>query len=96
MNVAADVAAINRGDALRDGDRYLVSGRRYGIKATGRLFPIDGPGFHRLDRGAFKALGVYNRFGLSARAEAILDAQDMAEAAREQARVAWRAEHRTM
>ena len=81
---------------MRDGDRYVVNGRRYRMEATGRLFPIDGPGFHRLDRGAFKALGVYNQFGLSARAEAILDAQGMAVAARDQARIAWRAERGTV
>lgn len=94
VDVAADIAAINRGEAERLGDTYVVSGRRYGVEAGGRAFPIDGEGIHQLDRGAFKALGVYNRFGLSRRAEWILDRMDIELAARDSAQRAWRASQR--
>jgi hypothetical protein len=71
VDVAADVAAINGGGATRVGGNYSVNGRTYGVH-DGTLYPIDGPGLHPLSRGAFKALGVYNEFGNSARAADIL------------------------
>jgi hypothetical protein len=36
------------------------------------LCPISGPGFHQLNRGAFQALGVLNKFGNSPHAHDIL------------------------
>ena len=49
-----------------------VNGRTYGAKPNGTLYPIDGSGFHRLSRGAYKALGVINRFGDGHRSHEIL------------------------
>jgi len=53
-------------------DIYEVNKRTYGHH-DGTLYPIKGPGFHLLDRGAYKALGVYNKFGNSTTANSILD-----------------------
>jgi hypothetical protein len=44
----------------------------YGVH-DGTLYPISGPGFHPLDRPAFQALGVYNKFGNTEQAAKILD-----------------------
>jgi hypothetical protein len=93
VDVAGDVRAINEGRAVRNGDTYQVNGRTYGHH-DGVLYPMDGPGFHRLDRAAFKALGVYNEFGLTPRAEDILNRMGMAPEARAQARAAYEAGHR--
>lgn len=73
VDVAGDVAAINRGEAVRQGDAYTVFGRTYVLEASGRLSPRTGDGFHLLDRGAFHALSIYRQFGESSRAAAILD-----------------------
>lgn len=94
VDVAADVAAINRGEATRMGETYIVNERTYRLKSNGRLFPVSGPGIHQLGRGAFKALGVYNRYGVSPRPEEILDLQEIEPAEREAARAAWRAGQR--
>lgn len=94
VDVAADVAAINPGEAVRQGDAFTVNGRTYRLKPNGRLFPVAGSGIHQLGRGAFKALGVYNRYGISPRAEEFLDLQALEPAEREAARAAWRAGHR--
>lgn len=67
--VAADVAAINRGDAVREGDRYTVNGRTYVLEPTGTLAPTTGDGFFLLNRGAYSALRVYRTFGITERAE---------------------------
>lgn len=95
MDVAADIAAINRGEAERHGETYIIHGRRYGVEPGGRAYPIDGVGIHQLDRGAFKVLGVYNRFGLSANAEWLLDRMETGPAARDAARRAWQAGQRS-
>jgi hypothetical protein len=94
VDVAADIAAINRGEAECHGETFIIDGRRYGVEQSGRAFPIDCPGIHQLDRGGFKALGVYNRFGLSAKSEWILDRMDIEPAARDMAQRAWRAGQR--
>jgi hypothetical protein len=91
----ADIAAINRGEAIRHGQTYIVNDRIYGLDPSGVAYPISGPGIHVLDRGAFKALGVYNRFGESARAEEILDAMGVQAASRAAALTAWRSERGT-
>ncbi len=62
VDVAGDVAKIRAGQAERVGDKFVVNGRTYGHH-DGTLYPMSGPGIHTLDRGAFKALGVYNKFG---------------------------------
>jgi hypothetical protein len=71
VDVAGDVAAINAGQATRVGGNYVIHGRTYGVH-DGTLYPISGPGFHQLSRGAFKALGVLNELGNTERAAEIL------------------------
>jgi hypothetical protein len=71
--IAGDVAAINQGRAIRIGDQFVVNGRRYQQEPSGTLFPVDGSGFHPLNRGAYRALGTYNALGDGATTEAILD-----------------------
>jgi hypothetical protein len=88
VDVAADIAAINRGE---HGDRYTVNGRMYGVEEGGRAYPVAGPGIYQLGRGAFKALGIYNQFGLTDRSEAILDEMGIVPAERLAGREASRA-----
>jgi hypothetical protein len=92
VDVDADIAAINRGEATRQGDRYAINGRTYGVEPSGVAYPISGPGVHLLDRGAFKALGVYNTFGRTQRAEMILDAMGVGPGPRAEALRCWFAE----
>ncbi len=92
VDMAADVSAINRGEAVRTGDTYIVNGRTYRVKPDGKAFPVSGAGVHRLDRGAFRALGVYNVHGLSNVAESILDRMGTTPEARDTARAAYLAE----
>src|SRR5438067_1995807 len=73
VDVPADIIAINAGEANRRGDLYEIKGRTYGIEPSGTAYPVSGPGIRSLDRAAYRALGVYNRFGLTARAEQILN-----------------------
>jgi len=94
VDVAADVAAINQGRAARQGDVFTFNERRYRLEPGGRVYPVDGPGVHQLPRGAFRALGVYNRFGHAIRAETILDEMGIIPVEREAARRAWRAGQR--
>ena len=72
VDVAGDVAAINAGRAERVAGNFLVNGRTYGAHG-GTLYPISGPGFTQLGRAAFKALGVFNKFGNSSQAATILN-----------------------
>ena len=92
VDMAADIAAINRGEAIRTGEAYLVNGRTYRVKPDGKAFPVSGAGVHQLDRGAFRALGVYNVHGLSPAAEAILDRMAVTPEARDTARVSYLAD----
>ncbi len=71
VDVAGDVAEIHAGKAARVGGNHVVNGRKYGVH-DGTLYPISGPGFHPLTRGAFQALGVFNKFGDTPQAHAIL------------------------
>ena len=89
VDVGGDVLDINAGRAIRVGQRFLVNGRRYHQEANGTLYPVDGVGFHVLDRGAFRALGVDNEFGLSERAETILDRRQTALEARHRGRAVY-------
>jgi hypothetical protein len=73
VDVDADIRAILEGNSIRSGADYIVGGRVYGVEESGTLFPRRGPGFIELDRASYKALGVYNVHGESARAEEILD-----------------------
>ena len=90
VDVRGDVAAINAGRARKVRDEYHVNGRVYG-QHDGTLFPIRGAGFHELDRGAFKALGIYNQFGDTFRASEILDKMGIDQGARDAALAVWRA-----
>ncbi|WNG31481.1 hypothetical protein F0U62_11870 [Cystobacter fuscus] len=77
VDMNADVAAIKEGHAAvgraPGGDvSYTVNGRTYGAHPNGTLYPIEGDGFHTLDRDSFKALGVYNKFGDTPRAAEIM------------------------
>lgn len=89
VDVAADVAMINAERAIRTGDRFLVNGGRYQQEANGTLYPVDGVGCHRLDRGAFRSFGVYNEFGLTVRAEEILDLRQIEPGARQRGRAVY-------
>jgi hypothetical protein len=71
VDVAADVTAINSGSVKKVDDKFTVNGRTYGHH-DGILFPIEGKGFYLLGRGAFNALGVYNDFKNTAKADQIL------------------------
>ena len=73
VDVTADVAAINEGLGQTASGGYLINGRTYGIHGQS-LYPISGPGFIQLDRPAFQALGVYNKFGNTEQAARIIDA----------------------
>jgi hypothetical protein len=93
VDVRGDVAAINAGRAQRIRGEYHVNGRVYG-EHDGTLYPIRGDGFHELDRGAFKALGIYNQFGETFRATEILDKMGIDQGARDAALAVWRAINR--
>jgi len=90
VDISNDVSAINAGRATRQGNNFIINGRTYGTH-DGILFPISGVGFHQLDRGAFKALGVYNQFGDTSRATEILDNMAISSEQRQAALRAWRA-----
>lgn len=92
VDVQADIDAINAGRAIAQGNMYTVNGRTYGVEPNGTNYPISGPGIHMLERGAFRALGVYNTCGRSERAEAILDAMGIRPGERARALAAWRSE----
>lgn len=93
VDVNADVAAIRRGEATRSGETLSVNGRNYGVHPeTGRLYPKSGDGLFELDRGAYKALGVLNKFGDTPQAHSILDRMhDVGAPQVEAALNAWRA-----
>ncbi len=80
-DVGTDVDAINAGEVTPVNGTYTVNGRTYGVH-NGTLYPISGDGFYQLDRGAYKALGVYRAFGNTARAGEILDNMGMSLDAR--------------
>jgi hypothetical protein len=80
VSVAADVGAINAGNAVpgitTEGVRtYTVNGRTYGVEPSGTLFPMTGDGFIMLNRNAYKVLGILNTFGNTPRAHEIIELQ---------------------
>jgi len=81
VDVNADVEAINAGRATRVNGNFVVNGRTYGAH-DGTLYPISGTGFHQLSRAQFKALGVLNQFGETARSNEILTKMNISEADR--------------
>ena len=76
--------AKNIGRDSKTGDllHKLPNGRIYAQKSDGQLYPYSGPGVHALDRGAYNALGVYNKFGRTEKAEAILKSMNINPQAR--------------
>jgi hypothetical protein len=92
VDVAADIAAINHGEATRRGNEFEVNGRTYAVEPNGTSYPVSGDGVYVLDRAAYRALGVYNQFGLTDRARAILDLMGCSPPARAAAREAYLAE----
>lgn len=81
-----DVQAIRDGLAVRDGNAFTVNGRTYVLEPNRRLFPRDGEGFHRLSRGAYRALALYNDPELRIDPERMLDLEGVPEEDRELAR----------
>lgn len=79
-----DVRAINEGSAERVAGKFVVHGRTYGEHER-RLYPISGPGIHRLDRGAFKALGFYNKYGPGSETETMIARHQIHPQARDEA-----------
>jgi hypothetical protein len=67
-----------------------VNGRTYAVEPSGTLSPRAGPGFHALSRDEFKALGVYAKFGDSARADEILTNMGTDPAERARALEVWK------
>jgi hypothetical protein len=92
VDVRADIDAINRGEGVRRGDLYEINGRTYRLGAGRHTWPITGPGFHRLTRAAFKALGIYNEFGNTPRAQGYLDDMHVSADQRAAALRAWQTE----
>lgn len=86
VDVRGDVEAINAGQAIRRGNTYTIHDRTYGVEPNGTLYPISGVGLIQLGQPAYSALGIYNSFGETARAEQILDRMGVSEADRTVAR----------
>lgn len=86
VDVMADVQAIRDGLAVRDGNAFTINGHTYVPEPNRRLFPRDGEGFHRLNRGAYRALSLYNDPGLRIDPERMPDLEGVTEEDREVAR----------
>ena len=91
VNMKQDTQLIKNGEATnlgkdtKTGDTLhsLPNGRVYAEKGkTGQLYPYSGPGIYQLDRGAYGALGVYNKFGKTEKAETILKNMNITPEAR--------------
>ncbi|WP_459195784.1 RHS repeat domain-containing protein [Wukongibacter baidiensis] len=75
VDVEADITAINAGKAQQTGNNFEINGRIYGVKNMNdtTLYPISGDGFHQLNRIEYKAMGIYNQFGNTEKANMILN-----------------------
>jgi hypothetical protein len=95
VDVSRDVKEINDGKAKKGNESgtvtWTLNGRTYGAHDNGTLFPIRGSGFHELNRSAFKALGVYNKFDDTPRAKEILDKMGTSQSDRKDALKAYKA-----
>ena len=91
IDVVGDIKIIRSGGAVRDGQFFVVRERTYMMEANGTLAPITGKGFHKLDRGAFRALQIYKEFGTdTAQVISRLDREKIDAASREIALKVWR------
>jgi hypothetical protein len=61
--IAQDVADINAGNAIRNGNDIIVNGRTYGLKGNGDIFPRFGPELVQLNRSQARILGMLNEGG---------------------------------
>lgn len=86
VDVTIDVRAINDGRGIRAGNTVTINERTYGIEPNATLYPISGSGFVLLDRGAYKALGYYNDFGVTDLAEEEMNRALISIQSRERAR----------
>jgi hypothetical protein len=86
VDVGADVQAIRDGLATRDGNTFVIRGRTYTLEPGRRLFPREGDGFYRLNRGAYRALALYNDLELRIDPDQMLDLEGVSEDDREIAR----------
>ncbi|RKG91220.1 hypothetical protein D7W82_01135 [Corallococcus sp. CA049B] len=95
VDVSRDVKGINDGKAKKGRESgsvtWTLNGRTYGAHDNGTLYPIRGSGFHELNRSAFKALGVYNKFDDTPRAKEILDKMGTSPSDRKAALTAYKA-----
>ena len=89
VDFGGDLADILAGRAIRDGNRFEVNGRIYVLEGEGRLYPQSGDGLIQLGRGAYRALGMYNDWGLTGEAEVRLDRARVREDERPIARQIW-------
>lgn len=96
VDMQADIDAINRGEATRDGRRWTIHGRIYEVDANGHSWPVEGPGVYPLDRGAFLALAIYNEFGETVTADRIFDLEGITAASRAEARRVWQIGRETL
>ena len=92
VNIEQDVNAIRNGQAQVINGQYHINGRIYG-QHDGTLYPIRGNGFYPLDRGAYKALGVYNKFGNTPQAKQIMDNMQINSNSRQEALKVWEKVH---
>ena len=90
VDVAADIAAINAGQAIRKGQDYLVNGRIYREKGNGSCFPVSGNGMHQIDRGTFIALKEYNSHGITDAVERFLTGKKITAEQRAAAQALWK------
>ncbi|MGC4105294.1 MAG: hypothetical protein QM753_02915 [Thermomicrobiales bacterium] len=62
--VREEIAAINRGEAVKWGNQFTINGRTYVQKDGGTFYPASGPGLiGPLDRGTHNALMVMKTHG---------------------------------
>jgi hypothetical protein len=89
VDFGQDLTDILAGLGIRDGNRFEVNGRSYVMEGEGRLCPLSGDGLIQLGRGAYRALGMYNDWGLTETAEVRVDRARIQEGDRQAARQIW-------
>ncbi|MFY2559327.1 hypothetical protein ACN469_16970 [Corallococcus terminator] len=85
---------INEGKAKKGNESgvmtWTLNRRTYGDH-DGTLYPIRGDGVHELNRGAFRALGLYNDFKDTPRAREYMDKMKLPEVDRKAGLKAYKA-----